>query len=166
MKYWKFLNYLLKIDNVIPVLVLLSFGKQQKYSYYDFFFNSDFIHFKTVFSDQDARYRCGRSIRRTSIFDLYHITISFLKNAQKIIYSSVTKKQQLLYFLHFLIFFLGSRHHLANNHYEAEMNIRNVTQDSLRQSYRTIVVRHPFERILSGYLWTIASDEGKIQCPP
>ena len=60
------------------------------------------------------------------------------------------------------IFFLGSSRLSANNYHEAEKNIRNVTRDSLRQSYRTMVVRHPFERILSGYLWSIASDEGKI----
>ena len=70
------------------------------------------------------------------------------------------------FFLHCLIFysyfFLGSYRLSASNHYEAEKNIRNVTRDSLRQSYRTMVVRHPFERILSGYLWSIASDEGKI----
>ena len=59
-------------------------------------------------------------------------------------------------------FFIGSSRLSANNYHEAEKNIRNVTQDSLRQSYRTMVVRHPFERILSGYLWSIASDEGKI----
>jgi len=53
----------------------------------------------------------------------------------------------------------GSSRLSANNYHEAEKNIRNVTQDTLRQSYRTMVVRHPFERILSGYLWSIASDE-------
>ena len=39
--------------------------------------------------------------------------------------------------------------------------LRNATLDSLRKSYRTIVVRHPFERLLSAYLWFLGEEKGK-----
>ena len=134
-----------------------------------FFFTSDFIHFKTVFfSDQDARYRCGGSIRRTRriFWSLSQSRFLFGKMSKKSFTHPWLKSSNCCIFLHCLIFdfdfFIGSSRLSANNYHEAEKNIRNVTRDSLRQSYRTMVVRHPFERILSGYLWSIASDEGKI----
>ena len=46
----------------------------------------------------------------------------------------------------------GTNHKNGEN-WRAEEHIRNVTQESLSQNYRTMVVRHPFERLLSAYLW-------------
>ena len=70
----------------------------------------------------------------------------------------IVKKWTLVFLKSKLIFknirflFLG-----ATNYDE----LRNATLDSLRKSYRTIVVRHPFERLLSAYLWFLGEEKGK-----
>ena len=51
----------------------------------------------------------------------------------------------------------GTGGHRNGETWKAEEHLRNVTQESLSKNYRTMVVRHPFERLLSAYLWFLGT---------
>ena len=59
----------------------------------------------------------------------------------------------------------GTGHRNGEN-WIADQHIRNATQESLSKNYRTMVVRHPFERLLSAYLWFLGKYKVHKTKPP